>query len=150
MTEFNDKDLDYVARRYRPGHYDTRKAIRSFHEKTGTSLPRRLWMTAAAAAASIVLVVAAGYGIHSWVKQSTGPAPVERPVLNPNVAETHTFVYENVPVAAVLTELSAYYHCTLSTAPTDKRLTATFPDDDIDFIVELIEKALDIQITVER
>ena len=34
--------------------------------------------------------------------------------------------------------------------PTDKKLTATFPDDDIDYIVGLIETALDIQITVER
>ena len=70
--------------------------------------------------------------------------------LNPDVAVTHEFVYDNVPVEAVLAELSAYYHCTLTTAPTDKKLTATFPDDDIDYIVGLIETALDIQITVER
>ncbi|MBO4535589.1 MAG: DUF4974 domain-containing protein, partial [Bacteroidales bacterium] len=78
------------------------------------------------------------------------PAPVETPALNPDVARTHEFVYNDVPVEAVLAELSAYYHCTLSTEPTDKRLTATFADDDLDYIVGLIETALDIQITVER
>ena len=107
-------------------------------------------MTAAAAAASIVVLFAAGYGIRSWVRQRPEPAPTERPALNPDVAVTHEFVYDNVPVEAVLAELSAYYHCTLTTAPTDKKLTATFPDDDIDYIVGLIETALDIQITVER
>ena len=84
------------------------------------------------------------------MRQRPEPAPTERPALNPDVTVTHEFVYHDVPVEAVLAELSAYYHCTLTTAPTDKRLTATFPDDDIDYIVGLIETALDIQITVER
>ena len=150
MTEFNDKDLDYVARRYRPDRYDTRKAIRRFHDQTQTPARRRWWMTAAAAVASVVVLFAAGYGIRSWVRQQSEPAPTERPALNLDVAVTHEFVYDNVPVEAVLAELSAYYHCTLTTAPTDKRLTATFPDDDIHYIVGLIETALDIQIKVER
>ncbi len=150
MTDFNEKDLEFVARRYRAGQYDTRKAIRKFHEKTAVPAYRRWWMTAAAAAASVVLVVAAGYGIHNWVKRSAAPVQVERPALNPYVAETHTFVYEDAPLADVLAELSAYYHCTLSAPDTDKRLTATFPDDDVDFIVGLIEQALDIDITVVR
>ena len=149
MTEFDDKDLEFVARRYRPDKYDTRKAIRRFHARTETPIHRRWWMTAAAAAASVVLVFAAGYGIRSWIRHEAIPAPAEQPALNPNVAQTHEFVYENAPVEAVLAELSAYYHCTLTTAPTDKRLTATFPDEDIDFIVGLIERALDIEIVVE-
>ena len=149
MTEFDDKDLEFVARRYRPDKYDTRKAIRRFHARTETPIHRRWWMTAAAAAASVVLVFAAGYGIRNWIRHEAVPAPAEQPVLNPNVAQTHEFVYENAPVEAVLAELSAYYHCTLTTAPTDKRLTATFPDEDIDFIVGLIERALDIEIVVE-
>ena len=49
----------------------------------------------------------------------------------------------------VLAELSAYYGCTLTTAPTDKRLTGTFPDGDVKRIVSAIESALGIQITME-
>ena len=150
MTEFNEKDLDFVARRYRPDKYDTRKAIRRFHTATDAPAHRRWWVTAAAAAASIVVLFAAGYGIRSWIGHEPAPAPVETPALNPDVAQTHEFVYNDVPVETVLAELSAYYHCTLTTAPTDKRLTATFTDDDIDTIVGLIERALGIQITVER
>ena len=70
--------------------------------------------------------------------------------LNPNVAETHLFVYENAPLDQVLAELSAYYGCTLTADPTDKRLTATFPDDDIELIISTIEAALQIKITLER
>lgn len=150
MTEFNDNDLEFVARNYRSDKFDTRKALRRFHTETDNPVHRRWWMTAAAAAASIVVLFAAGYGIRSWVQQRPEPAPTERPALNPDVAVTHEFVYDNVPVEAVLAELSTYYHCTLTTAPTDKKLTATFPDDNIDYIVGLIETALDIQITVER
>ena len=150
MTEFNDKDLDYVALRYRPDKYDTRKAIRRFHARTQTPAHRHWWMTAAAAAASAVVLFAAGYGIRTWVRSRPAPTTTEQLILNPDVARTHEFVYQGAPVEAVLAELSAYYHCTLTTPPTDKRLTATFPDDDIDYIVGLIETALDIQISVER
>lgn len=45
--------------------------------------------------------------------------------------------------------LSSYYGCKLKTDAEGKLLTATFPDEDIDFIISLIEKALDVNITVE-
>lgn len=149
MTEFNDKDLEYVARRYRPDKYDTRRAIRRFHAQTDTVVHRRWWVTAAAAAASVVLVFAAGYGIRSWVRNVQGPAQAQQPALNPNVSQTHVFVYDNAPLDLVLAELSSYYDCTLKAPVTDKRLTATFPDDDIELIISLIESALNIQITIE-
>lgn len=152
MTDFNETDLSFVARRYREGRYDTRKAIARFHETNKVTTPRRRWWaTAAAAAASIVLVFAAGYGIRTWVRNAQEPSPVEQQLtLNPNVAETHLFVYENAPLDQVLAELSAYYGCTLTADPTDKRLTATFPDDDIELIISTIEAALQIKITLER
>lgn len=151
MTDFNETDLSFVARRYREGRYDTRKAIARFHETNKvTTTRRRWWATAAAAAASIVLVFAAGYGIRTWVRNAQKPAPVEQLTLNPNVAKTHMFVYENAPLDQVLAELSAYYGCTLTADPTDKRLTATFPDDDIELIVSTIESALHLKITLER
>ena len=60
MTEFNDNDLEFVARNYRPDRFDTRKALRRFHAATDSPVHRRWWMTAAAAAASIVVLFAAG------------------------------------------------------------------------------------------
>lgn len=150
MTEFNEKDLEYVTRRYRSGKYDTRAAIRRFHAQAGSTTHRRWWMTAAAAAASIVLAFAAGYGIHTWIRAAEEPAPAGQPVvLNPDVATTHVFVYNDAPLDQVLKELSAYYHCTLKAPATDKHLTGTFPDDDVAFIVSLIEQALDIEIEME-
>ena len=150
MTEFNEKDLSFVALHYDKRHYDTRKAIARFHEMNIGTTHRRWWMTAAAAAASVVLVFAAGYGIRTWVRSAQAPAPVEQPALNPDVADTHIFIYDNAPLDQVLAELSAYYHCRLEAAPSDKCLTATFPDDDIEQIVSAIEAALDIKITLER
>ena len=148
--EFDDNDLSFVARLYRKDRYDTQRAIARFHETNSVTTHRRWWMTAAAAAASVVLVFAAGYGIRTWVRSAQEPAPVEQPALNPNVADTHIFIYDNAPVDQVLAELSAYYGCTLTTDATDKRLTATFPDDDIDLIVSTIESALGIKIKLER
>ena len=149
MTEYSDKDLDFVARRYDKRHYDTRKAIARFHETNIGTTHRRWWITAAAAVASVVLVFAAGYGIHTRIRAAQEPAQVEQPALNPDVSTTHVFVYDDVPLDQVLAELSDYYHRTLKASSTDRHLTGTFPDDDLDFIVSLIESALDIQITVE-
>ncbi len=153
MTEFDDKDLHYVSSIYDKDRFDTKKAIARFNEHTATetAMPRRWWVTAAAVAASVVVVFAAGAGIYSAVRHTEPEeARPETVVLNPDVSITHEFVYNDAPVEDVLQELSAYYHCTLSAGPSGKHLTATFPDDDIDFIVSLIEKALDIEITVER
>ena len=105
MTEFNEIDLSFVARCYREDRYDTRKAIARFHETNKVmTTHRRWWATAAAAVASIVLVFAAGYGIRTWVRNTQEPSPVEQLTLNPNVAETHLFVYENAPLDQVLAD----------------------------------------------
>ncbi|MDO5321217.1 MAG: hypothetical protein Q4F39_02360 [Bacteroidia bacterium] len=154
MTEFNEDDLRFVASRYDKERFNTRKAISRFNEATAAEgcHRRRWWTTAAAAAASVAIAFAAGVGIVSTIKNARQAEPLQQEivVLNPDVAVTHEFVYEDAPISDVLNELSAYYHCTLTTGQTDRRLTATFPDDDIDFIVSLIEKALSIDITVER
>ncbi|MBR3291341.1 MAG: DUF4974 domain-containing protein [Bacteroidales bacterium] len=148
MTEFNDNDLAFVVRRYRPDKYDTRKAIGRFHEQTATPVHRRWWMTAAAAAASIMLVFAAGYGIHNWIHSESNPSVQAQPTTQQ--APSRFFVFEEAPVDQVLQELSGYYHCTLTAPPTEKRLTATFSSEDgLAVIVPLIEAALDVKITVE-
>ena len=154
MTEFNEEDLRFVASRYDKERFDTKKAIARFNEAAASEAGRRRrwWTIAAAAAASVAIAFAAGIGIVSTINErhQVEPRPQETVVLNPDVAVTHEFVYDDAPIADVLAELSSYYHCTLTTGQTDKHLTATFPDDDIDFIVSLIETALSIEITIER
>ena len=152
MAEFNEDDLRYVSSLYDKKRFDTKRAIARFNEETSKeSNHRRWWTTAATVAASAAIAFAAGWGIVSTIKDRH-PAVTKQEivVLNPDVAVTHKFVYEDAPIADVLKELSEYYHCTLRTKPLDKHLTATFPDDDIEFIVSLIEEALDIEITIEK
>lgn len=147
MTEFNDNDLAFVVRRYRPDKYDTRKAIGRFHEQTAMPVHRRWWLTAAAAAASIVLVFATGYGNYSWIRSETNPSAQEQPATQQTLSQS--FVFEDAPIDQVLRELSDYYHCSLTASPTEKRLTATFSSEDsLDVIVPLIESALNVKITV--
>lgn len=150
MNHWDDNDLAFVAGCYDKGRFDTRNAIARFHETDSKAAHRRWWMAAAAAAASVVVLFAAGYGIRTWIRAAQEPAPVEQPAVTQEAAGTHTFVYDNTPVDQVLAELSAYYGCTLTTPPTDKRLTGTFPDGDVKLIVSAIESALGIEITIER
>lgn len=150
MKEIKDKELEFVARFYDRDRYDSEKAITKFHDAHKESNTHRWWMTAAAAAASVAIAFAAGYTIHSYRTVNEAPAETEHVILYPNVAQTHVFVYDAAPLQDVLDELSSYYGCKLKTDAKGKLLTATFPDDDIDFIVSLIEEALDISISVEK
>lgn len=150
MKEIKDKELEFVARFYDHDRYDPDKAIERFHNVHRERNPRRWFITAAATAASVAIAFAAGYTIHSYRTENETPATeIEHVVLNPDVAQTHVFVYDAAPLSDVLDELSSYYGCKLKTDAKGKVLTATFPDDDIDFIVSLIEKALDVNITIE-
>lgn len=150
MKEINEKELEFVARFYDHDRYDTDKAIERFHNVHRERNPRRWLTTAAATAASVAIAFAAGYTIHISRNAPEPAAEIENVVLNPDVAQTHVFVYEAAPLNDVLAELSSYYGCKIKTDAKGKLLTATFPDDDIDFIVSLIEEALGISISVEK
>ena len=161
MKESFDKNVDFVTRHYRDGLFDTEKALGSLHARIGVGAgqpvrpSRKLWSTVAAAAASVAVAFAAGYGIYSVASDSSAPAAPVAPAAPSAPAEApgeapsaHVFVFENTPVEDVLKEIGDYYGCTLSTAPTRRRLTATFPDDDLDTIISVIESVLDIKISV--
>ncbi len=164
MKESFDKNVDFVTRHYRDGLFDTEKALGSLHARIGAGAgkpvrpSRKLWSTVAAAAASVAVAFAAGYGIYSVASDSSAldapaapvaPAAPSAPAEAPGEAPSaHVFVFENTPVEVVLKEIGDYYGCTLSAAPTRRRLTATFPDDDLDTIVSVIESVLDIKISV--
>jgi ferric-dicitrate binding protein FerR (iron transport regulator) len=153
MKESFEKKLDFVVRHYKEGLFDTRKAIERLHGSFADSRPvRKWWSVLAAAAASVAVAFAAGYGIYSSVSDSSAPEqkPAATPVQTPPEAPAaHVFIFKDTPVAEVLKELGDYYGCTLSASPTSKHLTATFPEDDLDTILSVIESALDIDITAE-
>lgn len=153
MKESFEKKLDFVVRHYKEGLFDTRKAIERLHGSFADSRPvRKWWSVLAAAAASVAVAFAAGYGIYSSVSDSSAPEqkPAATPVQTPPEAPAaHVFIFKDTPVAEVLKELGDYYGCTLSASPTSKHLTATFPEDDLDTILSVIESALDIDITEE-
>lgn len=155
MKESFEKKLDFVVRHYKEGLFDTRKAIERLHGSFADSRPvRKWWSVLAAAAASVAVAVAfaAGYGIYSSVSDSSAPEqkPAATPAQTPPEAPAaHVFIFKDTPVAEVLKELGDYYGCTLSASPTSKHLTATFPEDDLDTILSVIESALDIDITAE-
>ena len=153
MKESFEKKLDFVVRHYKEGLFDTRKAIERLHGSFADSRPvRKWWSVLAAAAASVAVAFAAGYGIYSSVSDSSTPEqkPAATPAQTPPEAPAaHVFIFKDTPVAEVLKELGDYYGCTLSASPTSKHLTATFPEDDLDTILSVIESALDIDITAE-
>ena len=142
-----------MVRRDKEGLFDTRKAIERLHGSFADSRPvRKWWSVLAAAAASVAVAFAAGYGIYSSVSDSSAPEqkPAATPAQTPPEAPAaHIFIFKDTPVAEVLKELGDYYGCTLSASPTSKHLTATFPEDDLDTILSVIESALDIDITAE-
>ena len=148
MKESFEKKLDFVVRHYKEGLFDTRKAIERLHGSFADSRPvRKWWSVLAAAAASVAVAFAAGYGIYSSVSDSSAPEqkPAATPAQTPPEAPAaHVFIFKDTPVAEVLKELGDYYGCTLSASPTSKHLTATFPEDDLDTILSVIESALDI------
>lgn len=150
MKEIKNEELEFVAKVYDHDKFDTEKAISRFHAGHSATSPRRWWITAAASVASVAVAFAAGYAIHlSNIASSTPETVTQQLILNPDVATTHTFVYEEANLTDVLCELSSYYGCSLKADSYNHQLTATFPDDDINLIVSIIEKALDIKITVE-
>lgn len=59
MSEFDDRHLDFVARHYKEGKFDTQKAIDCFNKEHGavseTRRVRFAWVYAVAAAAAVVL-----------------------------------------------------------------------------------------------
>lgn len=59
------------------------------------------------------------------------------------------FVYENTPLSEVLKELSEHFHVKLTCVSTGKTLTAKFDTDNLDEIISMIEKTLDVKIRKE-
>ncbi|MBP5505778.1 MAG: DUF4974 domain-containing protein [Bacteroidales bacterium] len=153
MQDKLDKNLDFVVKNYKEDSFDTEQALRKFHKRVGDSrqsrTSRRWWAAAAAVFAGAFVLFAGGYGIYNMVQKEPAPAPEVR-LQQETPAEVHTFVFDNTPLADVLEELSDYYNCTLTAPVTNKRLTGSFPEDNLEEIVVAIENALDVDITIGK
>lgn len=64
--------------------------------------------------------------------------------------ETGNFIFDNTPLPKVLEELSKFYKVKLTTGNTDKRLTAHFKDKDLDEIIQIIERVLNVKIEKKK
>ena len=64
--------------------------------------------------------------------------------------KTSNFIFDNTPLTRVLEELSKFYKVKLTTDYTDKRLTAHFKDKNLDEIIEIIEKVLNVKIVKKK
>ena len=74
----------------------------------------------------------------------TGPSG-----LNPAAWAMNVFIYKDAPIEDVLKELSAFYGVRLSTSETDRKVTAEFRTDNLDSILSMLEKVLEIKIKKE-
>ena len=61
-----------------------------------------------------------------------------------------SFIFDNTPLPKVLEELSKFYKVKLVANKTDKRLTANFKDKNLDEIIEIIEKVLNVKIEKKK
>lgn len=149
MYPDQDKNVDFVVKHYKEGAFDAEEAIRRFHDSRPHVISRRWWAAAAAVFAAFVLF-AGGYTVYNITQQESSATdhPVEQ--METSTAAGHTFVFDNTPLNEVLKQMSDYYGCTLTTSDPDKRLSASFPDDDLEVIVAAIEEALGVEITIEK
>ncbi|MDR3118873.1 MAG: FecR domain-containing protein [Mediterranea sp.] len=74
------------------------------------------------------------------------PEVVSPGSVNQTAWATQTFIFDNSPVAEVLSELSDFYHVQLTTDDTGKNLNGEFATNSLDEIIDLIENVLQIKI----
>lgn len=81
--------------------------------------------------------------------EGTAPRITEPSGLNPSAWAMNVFLYREAPVQEVLKELSAFYGVKLSASDTDRKVTAEFRTDNLDSILAMLEKVLEIKIKKE-
>ena len=154
MNIQQDNNIDFVTRSYQEGRFNTDEAIRRFHSKVGDkrvhSGGKKWWAAVAAVFASVFVLFAGGYGIYGIVQTRSMKAQKFEPKVEEQSSASHFFVFDNTPLNEVLDELSSYYGRSLTAPSTDKRLTASFPEDDLEVVVATIEAALDIDIVISE
>ena len=150
MQDKFEEDLKVVLEHYAKGRFDPDKAIRRFHRAHPRHAPRRWWAAAAAVFAAAFVLFAGGYSIYTINQKAQNSQLMPANQAVPQESAFKLFVFEDASLEAVLDTLSAHYGYRITSESSGKRLTATFPEDDIDVIVAAIEETLDVTISIER
>lgn len=154
MLTVSEEDIRFLAENYQPACFDVSRAIKRYYRGNHFKSRGKKWLlTVISSAACAAIAFAGGFSLALSIHRDRaekveaseqGSLPVE-------TGTTGELTFEDTPITEVLSTLSEAYGCKLSTAPTDKSLTASFSlDDGLEYIVSLIEAALDITITVEK
>lgn len=154
MLTVSEEDIRFLAENYQPACFDVSRAIKRYYRGNHFKSRGKKWLlTVISSAACAAVAFAGGYSLALSIQkdraEKAGAAEQQSLPATADMAAELTF--EDTPIAEVLSKLSEAYGSKLSTAPTDKRLTASFSQDDgLEYVISLIEAALDITITVEK
>jgi ferric-dicitrate binding protein FerR (iron transport regulator) len=74
------------------------------------------------------------------------PVITVEPDVNSIAWRRGTFIFDKTPLKEVLETLSEYYNVSFAATDLDKQLSGEFYTEDLDFIISLIESALDVHI----
>ena len=74
------------------------------------------------------------------------PVITVEPDVNSIAWRRGTFIFDKTPLKEVLETLSEYYNVSFTATDLDKQLSGEFYTEDLDFIISLIESALDVHI----
>lgn len=69
---------------------------------------------------------------------------------NPTSWMSGQFIYKDTPLAIVLQELSSFYNVTLTTNAVDKRLSGSFSTQELDELIAILERALNVKIEKQK
>lgn len=88
-------------------------------------------------------------GMHACLLAGADAPEIIETTQTGGTPATHKFVFDNTPLPDVLKRLSAHFNVSLTCSSTGKVLTAEFETDNLDEIIMLIEKSLDVKIEKE-
>lgn len=87
-------------------------------------------------------------GMSGTLKEGNETPEISKSIFsNPSAWATGKFIYKNAPMDAVMKELSLFYKTHLYSSDHYKTLTGEFKTDNLDDIITIIERTLDIEIT---
>lgn len=144
-----DKEIDFVARRYRRGAFSAKKAWLGM----GLASPSRWRRGRVAAAIAAVMVVGAaaavvGYNLFKPVARMEGPAVV-RDEVRPTEA-VRVIEFDNAPLPDVVEKIERVYRVPISGVPADAkpfRLTLRYEGNVCD-LLDRINEIFDLRLEV--
>ena len=142
-----DENIDFVARHYRKGAFDTAKAW----QRTGIAAPRRhAWR--AAAAVALLAAVGATAGIYLYLNTTT-PAATEVAAPQPaSIRPTKVCVinFKSTPLPRIVGEIERVYKVKidgLTAADSDKKITIHYQGD-LDSMLKAINEIAGTNLSV--